>query len=176
MAVVVTVHSTFPQVERRMSASFTHESDPCAYTQTLVACMEQRLELLEALKALSDVQASVADEADVNTTLGILARKQALLDELNEVQQRLEPYLHDDPEQRVWPSQERRAYCQRIADQGQRWLQATLQIEQITLDKVSSRRDAVAAQLRDGQDSILAQNAYQSDQLFGSSTLDIGGI
>ena len=159
-----------------MSASFTPASTPYAYTETLVACLEQRLELLEALKALSDVQASVTDEADVNTTLGLLARKQALLDELNEVQQRLLPYLDDDPEQRQWPSHERRLYCQRVAEQGQRLLQATLQNDQHTLDKISSRRDAVAAQLRDGQDSILAQNAYQSDQLLGSSTLDIGGI
>ena len=41
---------------------------------------------------------------------------------------------------------------------------------------MTARRDAVAAQLQDGRDSILAQTAYLADSFLGDSALDIGDL
>jgi hypothetical protein len=166
----------------RSSAMFTYSDSAhsmdrtCQYTETLVDCMQERLELLEALRALADAQAAASEHPEIDTTLSLLARKQALLQELANIQEKLSPYMRDDPNQRLWSSSDRRQHCQQLADQGQHLLQATLQLEQHSLEKMTSRRDAVAAQLRDGQDSILAHTAYRADQLLGESILDISSI
>jgi hypothetical protein len=148
----------------------------CQYTETLVGYMQERLELLEALRALADAQAAASEHPEIDTTLSLLARKQTLLQDLANIQVKLSPYMHDEPSQRLWSSPARRQYCQQLADQGQQLLQATLQVEQHSLEKMTSRRDAIAAQLRDGQDSILAHTAYMADQMLGESVLDISSI
>jgi hypothetical protein len=155
----------------------SHYTDPtCQYTETLVGYMQERLELLEALRALADAQAAASEHPEIDTTLSLLARKQTLLQDLANIQVKLSPYMHDEPSQRLWSSASRRQYCQKLADQGQQLLQATLQVEQHSLEKMTSRRDAIAAQLRDGQDSILAHTAYMADQMLGESVLDISSI
>ena len=146
------------------------------YTDFLLHSMHQRCELLEALKILAESQAIAASHAEIDLTLGLLGRKQALLEELAGVQLKLKPYFNDDPEQRVWKSAEHRHRCRELADQGQRLLQETMQLEQEALQEMTSRRDAVAAQLQDGKDSILAHTAYMADSFLGESALDIGDL
>ncbi|MEO8271114.1 MAG: hypothetical protein ABI557_15440, partial [Aureliella sp.] len=92
------------------------------------------------------------------------------------IQIKLKPYFNDDPEQRVWKSAQHRQRCRRLADHGQRLLQETMQLEQQALREMTSRRDAVAAQLQDGKDSILAHTAYMADSFLGESALDISGL
>ena len=145
-------------------------------TEILLACLQERCELLEALKILAEAQAIAAGQTEVDATLGLLGRKQALLDELAAVQQKLQPYIVDDPEQRSWSTPQRRRQCQQLAERGQRLLQATMQLEQQALAQMISRRNAVAAQLQDGRDSILAHTAYMADSLLDSGTLDIGDL
>ncbi len=146
------------------------------YTEALLAFLQERCELLEALKTLADAQAAAAGLTEIDTTLGLLGRKQSLLEELADVQEKLQPYMADDPEQRMWSSPERRRQCQQIAEQGQQLLKATMQLEHQALEQMTSRRDAVAAQLQDGSDSILAHTAYMADSLLGDSTLDFGDL
>lgn len=152
------------------------DTDQFAATETLLACLQERCELLEALKILAEAQAVAAGQTEIDATLGLLGRKQALLDELAVVQQKLQPYMADDPDQRRWSTPERRRQCQQLAQQGQRLLQATMQLEQQALEQMTSRRNAVAAQLQDGRDSILAHTAYMADSLLDSGTLDIGDL
>ena len=146
------------------------------YTDLLLDCMQERCDLLEALKTLAESQANAAGHTEIDLTLGLLGRKQALLEELADVQLRLKPYFNDDPEQRVWKSAEHRQRCRRLADQCQRLLQETMQLEQDALQEMTLRRDAVAAQLQDGKDSILAHTAYMADSFLGQSALDISDL
>lgn len=162
-----------------MSAPASHATDNSAefhYTDFLLDCMRQRRELLETLKTLAESQAMTAEQTEIDLTLGVLGRKQALFEELADVQRLLQPYMHDDPESRLWRSAEQRERCRQLAEQGQRLLRETMHIEQLTLQEMTSRRDAVAAQLQDGQDSILAQTAYQADSMLGAGALDIADL
>lgn len=162
-----------------MSAPASYATDKSAefhYTDFLLDCMHQRRQILDALKTLAESQAMTAEQAEIDLTLGVLGRKQALFDELADVQQLLQPYMNDDPESRLWRSSEHRQQCRQLAEQGQRLLQETMHIEQLTLQEMTSRRDAVAAQLQDGQDSILAQTAYQTDSMLGPGVLDIADL
>jgi hypothetical protein len=138
--------------------------------------MQERLEVARALHKLAESQAAAARSSDINLTLGILARKQSLLEELAVVQARLTPYFEDVPEDRLWASPLRRQVCRQIAEEGSQLLHASMRIDQSAIDELSSRREAVAAQLQAGQDSILASSAYTAGELLCTSALDIADL
>ena len=146
------------------------------YTERLLHCMESRLALLRSMQALGRAQAEAAVGNDINVTLGVLARKQALLEDLAEINERLVPYFEDDPEERVWSSPDRRDLCREIASECQRLLQIAIQVDRTTVEEISNRRDAIAAQLQDGSDSILAHTAYTAGANLNGGELDIGGV
>lgn len=162
-----------------MTAQASYALDDSAefqYTDLLLGCMRQRCEILEALRTLAESQAMTAGQAEIDLMLGVLGRKQALFEELADVQRLLQPYMHDDPESRLWRTPQQRQQCRQLAELGQRILRETMHIEQQTLEDMTLRRDAVATQLQDGQDSILAQTAYRADSLLGEGTLDIANL
>lgn len=156
--------------------SLQRSRESIEYTELLVDCMQARLEIARSLRQLADSQISAARDGEVNVTLGLIARKQALLESLASVARHMQPYFDDVPEQRLWRSPERREECRKISDLGSRLLSETLQLEQATLDEISRERDAVAAQLQDGKNSILARTAYSTDNLLHESALDISDL
>ncbi|MEZ6135919.1 MAG: hypothetical protein R3C53_13530 [Pirellulaceae bacterium] len=144
-------------------------------TEFLFQCMQHRRDILRSLRLLTDSHAAAAQADDINVTLGILARKESLLDELAQVLASLQRFHHDDPERRQWISPQRRQTCQALADEGDRLLNETVQLEQATLEEMQSQRDAVAAQLQNGTNSILAHNAYTAGEQLESS-LDLSDL
>ena len=118
------------------SAFPSESSDPQStqYTEFLLHCLQERLKLLKAIRSLSDSQSQAALHGDVEVTLGLLARKQSLLEELSVLQSRLQPYHMDNPEDRVWLSAERRVYCQQISEECRHLLNQAMQLEQSALD------------------------------------------
>lgn len=146
------------------------------YTDVLFDCMQKRVELARGLRQLNQSQTAAALDSETDALMGILARKQGLLDSLAEVQSMLQTYLDDDPETRVWADPQRRLDCRKNAEESQRLLAELMQLEQTTLDEVSARRDAVGALLRDGMDAISTRDAYSQAGAQSGSRLNIGGI
>ena len=152
------------------------DRSPPATTEFLLDTMRQRRDILLALRNLTDAQRDSAPASEAGVTLGILARKAGLLDELAAIHERLQPFHHDDPEQRIWLSPERRHACRQLADEGQQLLREIIAIEQTTVDVITAQRDAVAAQLQQGTDAILASNAYTAGNALNESTLDLSNF
>lgn len=146
------------------------------YTDLLLECIQQRLELARNLRQLNHAQAAVASSGETDALLSILSRKQSLLESLNALQQRMLPYQDDIPQDRVWATTEHRLRCQEMAAEGGRILAEAMQLEQNTLEEFTARREAIAAQLRDGSDAISARNAYAANDQITGSVLDIGGV
>lgn len=149
------------------------DASTTVYTEFLLQCMLQRLELLRALVELAEAQQQAVSQNATDATLGILARKQSLIAELLDSQAALQPYMHDDPEQRCWRSPQRRQECRDAAEEGKQLLLQIARIDQSALESLTSRRDAIAAQLQEGKDSTLAKSAYTADRVFQESNLDI---
>ncbi len=152
------------------------DTNSTAGTNLLLQYMQQRRDILYALRLLTDSQTQAARSADVNVTLGILSRKESLISELTALLQLLQPFHADDPDQRQWSSAEARAQCRRLAEEGDRLLEETVRIEESTLAEVTSQRDALAAQLQNGKDSILAHNAYTAGVTLNESSLDLSNL
>lgn len=146
------------------------------YTDVLFDCMQKRVDLARGLWQLNQSQTAAALDSETDALMGILARKQGLLDSLADVQSILQTYLDDDPETRVWSDPQRRQECRQNAQESQRLLAELLQLEQSTLDEVTARRDAVGALLRDGMDAISTRDAYLPASTQSGSRLNIGGI
>lgn len=146
------------------------------YTEALLQHMSGRLEILSRLRDLGRQQSATATTANADATLNILARKQTLLDELRALHSRLGPYQADDPEARVWTSEQRREQCRQLADESRRILQEVISLEQTTIDEFSNCRDAIAAQLQDGTDSVLAHSAYTAGNSLSDGELDLSDL
>jgi hypothetical protein len=145
-------------------------------TELLLHCMRQRRDILLALRGLTTTQRESSAASDPTVTLGILSRKSTLLDELAFIHQQLRPFHHDDPEQRYWAIPEQRQQCQLLADEGQQLLREIIDIEQATVQAITTHRDAVAAQLQNGTDSVLANNAYTAGEQLHASSLDLSNL
>lgn len=145
------------------------------YTDVLFDCMQKRVALARNLWQLNEAQSVAALASETDALMGILARKQGLLDALAEIQTKLQPYLSDDPDARCWSSQQRREECRINSEESQRLLADLMRAEQSTLDEVTARREAIGALLRDGMDAISTRDAYSQAGQSGSR-LNIGGI
>lgn len=143
------------------------------YTDTLHALMAAKLEVLEQLCALAKQQATVTQSGDATILLSFLSRKQPLMDRLGELQGQLAIYVDDDPTARVWRSPELRQQCRVASEQSQQLLAEIVLLEKQSLDQMSERRDALAAQLQDGRDGKLAAQAYHSSTSLAEGSLDL---
>jgi hypothetical protein len=138
--------------------------------------MRQRRDILLTLRGLTTTQRESSAASDPTVTLGILSRKSTLLDELAAIHQQLQPFHYDDPEQRLWALPEQRQQCQLLADEGQQLLREIIDMEQATVEAITTHREAVAAQLQNGTDSVLANNAYTAGDQLQASSLDLSNL
>ena len=148
------------------------QTDPTARTELLFQLMRERLELLQSLQQVG-VSCGANQLEDGGALLAVLGRKSSIIDRLNENQQLLQTFGGEDPDSRVWSSAERRVECQQLATVTERLLRDIIQSENSLLDNLTCRRDAIAEQLQQGRDSVLAANAYSASSTLDGGLLDI---
>lgn len=142
-------------------------------TDNLYALMTAKVEVLEQLCELAKQQATITQSGDATILLSFLSRKQPLMDRLGEIQADLTCFAHDDPEQRLWRTPELRLTCRAAAERCQQVLAEIVLLEKQSLDEMSMRREALAAQLQDGHDGTLAAQAYHSSDALSEGCLDL---
>lgn len=144
-----------------------------AYTDQLAELMLAKVHTLEQLCELARQQSSITQNGDATILLSFLARKQPLMDRLQELQDSLAEYQGDDPETRVWQSNGHRSACRAASDRCQSLLSEIVLLEKQSLDEMSERRDALAAQLQDTREASQAANIYHSADALAESSLDL---
>lgn len=146
------------------------------YTDRLLALMTVKLELVESLYALSASQQALLPGEDVSSLLGVIARRETLIDQLSHVQHELNPYQADDPNQRVWRTADRRDTCRQVIDRIEQLMREVLRMDGQTLVEMCEKRDILAAELRHGLDSNLTERAYADSEALQHSVLDINNL
>lgn len=147
--------------------------DSLDYTDKLHALVAAKVDVLQQLCELARQQSTITHVGDATLLLSFLSRKQPLMDQLAEVQADLAVYAADDPQTRVWRSTQLRQSCRAASDRCQQLLAEVVFLEKQSLDEMSSRRDALAAQLQDGRDGSFAASAYNSPYALVEGSLDI---
>lgn len=129
-------------------------------TKELADLVQRKLTLLTLLARLGKQQLALIDGGDMGLLMKLLAAKQTLLSQLQELERRLDPFRSDDPEARLWASADARAECQRQATECNLRLTEVMELEKQAERQMVIRRDNAAARLQGVHSAAEASHAY----------------
>lgn len=146
-------------------------------SQQLAALIARKAQLLDMLKRLGEAQLTLVTDGDMTRLMQVLASKESLLTQLQQVERQLDPFRTQDPDRRVWESTTARQACQVNADRCATLLNEIVTLERRAEAEMVVRRDATAEQLQGLYGSHEAQGAYMSapTSLVGSLDLSMEG-
>lgn len=145
-------------------------------TDRLHELISERFEVVQHLLSLTEAHAATVGNEDLAVTMSILGRKESLIDRLRMVHQELDANRDAAPPSRVWRDAGLRLETQRLADQSDEMLRKILEMDGQTLQTMQEHRDAIAAQLHHGNDTLSAQQAYSTQHILSESLLDVSDL
>jgi hypothetical protein len=83
---------------------------------------------------------------------------------LQKVERDLVPFHDDDPDQRIWPSAAERQRCAQQAAECNELLAEIVELERASAERLTVRRNDVAAQLRQVYTAGQARSAYEAQR------------
>ncbi|MDX1947341.1 MAG: hypothetical protein SFU86_18210 [Pirellulaceae bacterium] len=129
-------------------------------TDRLADLVTARLQMLELLAQLAGRQLSLVRDGQMSDLMKLLAAKQTVLNQLQQVEKLLDPFRQQDPERRVWRSDADRRRCQAAATRCDELLTATMDLERQGEAHMLIRRDAAASALAGMHAAAAASAAY----------------
>ena len=130
-------------------------------TDELAELIIRKHQVLNNVRELSRRQADVIGET--NQLLTLLNAKQTLLAELQKIEQQLDRFRGQDPDSRVWRTQEERLRIRKIAENCNSLLQETLLLEKQSESLLTSHRNETAVRLEGAHSATLARKAYRRE-------------
>ena len=129
-------------------------------TEVLAQLINAKFQLLSQLRQLSVRQADVVSGDDMSRMIHLLAVKQKLLNTLEELEHRLDPFRDQDPDRRVWSSAGRREQVREVSEQCDAMLLEIMGIERGCESQLIQRRDQTADEIQGMHFSAQVANAY----------------
>ncbi len=142
-------------------------------TDRLADLVARKQACLLRLRALGTQQAECIASDGLGELLKLLAVKQAVIDQLQEVERQLDPFRGQDPDTRAWPTPQARARCAALADDCDRLLREILEQELASEQRLRVRRDDAATQLAQAHHTAEARGAYTAAWDAAPTTLDL---
>lgn len=142
-------------------------------TDILSDLIDSKRETLRQLRDLGNQQQGCVDSGDTDTLFRVLAAKQRLLGNLQQVEQELTPFRQENPDERTWRAREDRQRCAAVADECAQLLAAVIEQERASEQTLTRRRDDAATQLKAVHSAIQLQQSYDSGQQAKSGRLDL---
>jgi hypothetical protein len=146
-----------PNGQEKRNGTMTAELE----TEQLVTLVHARLQSLQDLLRLTDLQDSVIEAGNMTDLIELLDRKQQILQSLQECDQMLAPFRAQPPDSRVWRDQARRALCRQMTDACEEVLRVLLDRERAAEHALVSKKDGLAEQLSRVNAAAVARQAYQ---------------
>jgi len=131
-----------------------------AETERLAELLQSKLDVVQELYKLSKRQSDVIGEGNLTHLMRVLAAKQHLLTSLQETEQQLTPYRDQDPDTRIWKSEQARESARQLAQECERVLRETMLIERQCESEMIARRDQAAEKLQGAHNATEARRAY----------------
>ena len=129
-------------------------------TDLLMELAGQRRSCLEQLHALGGRQLELIETSDTSHLLNVLAAKQNVLEELRQIERRLDPFRPQQPEERRWRAAELRQRCADIFARSERLFVEILEQERLGEERLRQLRDETAARLQGAQLASHTRGAY----------------
>jgi flagellar biosynthesis/type III secretory pathway chaperone len=129
-------------------------------TDRLAELVNAKLQMLELLSQLAERQLALARGGAIPDLLKLLAGKQTVLVQLQQIERLLDPFRSEDADARPWRSAEDRRLCQQAASRCDELLAQTMRLEKLGENEMQHRREAAASALATAQSSADASLAY----------------
>jgi len=142
-------------------------------TDLLSRLIQQKHECLARLRELGRKQLGLVQDGSMTELLDVLSAKQRVLLELQGIERSLDPFRHQDPEQRQWRSAEARRQCAKVLAQCELLLGEIVAQEKRSEHDLICRRDEAAAQLQGVHRASQARGAYTSGARTAQAQLDL---
>jgi flagellar biosynthesis/type III secretory pathway chaperone len=133
-------------------------------TKTLAELIRRKHNALVELCEIGRRQQRIVDEGETALLLQLLSKKQTMISSLQQVERDMAPFQSEDPDSRVWPSAEERARCAQQAAECNRLLEEIVAMEKQSADRMTARRNEVAAQLQHVYTARQARDAYSANR------------
>lgn len=133
-------------------------------TENLADLIAKRHTCLVQLRDLGRKQSELISTGEMASLLRLLSAKNQVIVAIQAIEQELNPFHAQAPEQRQWHSAEVRAQCAKKAEECRLLLAEVMQMERENEQKMTVRRDEVAVQLQTAQSASTARGAYQAQQ------------
>ena len=133
-------------------------------TTLLADLIRRKREVLAQLALAGRQQQEIVDQGETSALLKLLATKQTMISTLQQIEDDLKPFYGEDPDSRVRSSAEARSRCAAEAVECNRLLAEILDMERSSADRMTLRRNEVAAQLHHVFSAGQARNAYEAQR------------
>jgi len=142
-------------------------------TDQLAALVERKLACLVALREMGGRQLDLVRAGNMAALLDVLAAKQRLIGQLQQIERAFDPFRHQDPESRLWRTPEDRRRCAAGLAECEALLAEIVEREKQGSRELAIRRDETAHQLQGAHLAAEARGAYAAALPRGSSRLDL---
>lgn len=136
-----------------------------ANTQQLAQLIAAKHDVLTQVRQLARRQVELVEEGDVGKLLGLLAAKQGLMLQLQDLERELDPFRRQDPDSRRWPSAEDRQRTRELATRCESLLSEIMVMEKNCETNMIQRRDAAASRLAGVGRAAEAAQAYSDGEV-----------
>ena len=134
-------------------------------TKHLAELIGRKHDVLAQLCDVGRRQQDLVDRGDTATLLKLLAAKQNMIAALQHVERDLVPFHAENPQTRIWSSPAERAQCAEQAAECNRLLQVIVELERQCGERMTTRRNEVAAQLQQINVAGQARDAYEANRV-----------
>jgi len=132
-------------------------------TKVLAGLVHRKRECFAQLAELVRRQEALIEAEQMAQLLDVLAVKQRLLGELEQIERGLDPFRGEQPQERRWASEADRQRCAQELDDCQRLFGQIVTQERKCETELSRRRDQTAERLQGTHRARDAHNAYTAD-------------
>jgi hypothetical protein len=133
-------------------------------TERLAELIAQKHRVLVQLRELCKRQMDVVASGETALLLKLLSAKQSLITALQGLELDLTRFHGDDPDARRWATPDARAACAKQAEECNCMLEEVVALEQLGAEKMTERRNAIAAQLDRVHTAAQVRSAYESQR------------
>lgn len=142
-------------------------------TDLLSDLIQKKRSCLVQLRDMGGKQLELVRDGDITHLLELLAAKQRVLAQLQQVQRQLDRFRNDDPEKRRWRTPQKRQECAGDQAECERLLAQIVIQEKQSEQELIRRRDEAAAQLAGVHSAGQARDAYLAETGVGAGELDL---
>jgi len=133
-------------------------------TDRLAELIDQKQKVLTQLRQLADRQSRLIGEGNMSALLGLLAAKQKLLGNLQDLERQLDAFRQQDPDRRKWRSPQARERTRHAAERCATLLDEIMRVERQCESDLVRRRDIAATRLQGAHTASQARRAYTGSE------------